>query len=48
MITSAVFISAQQLQLESARRHCPEAMAFLLKQFGGEELLEVVRQVFQN
>jgi FixJ family two-component response regulator len=45
---STVFISAQEHQLESARKQCPEAMAFLLKPFGGEELLEVVRLVSQN
>jgi FixJ family two-component response regulator len=43
-----VFISAQDHQLESARKQCPEAMAFLLKPFGGEELLEVVRLVSRN
>ncbi len=43
-----VFISAQEHQLESARKECPEALAFLLKPFGGEELLEVVRRASKN
>ena len=43
-----VFISAQEHQLERARKECPEALAFLLKPFGGEELLEVVRRASKN
>lgn len=43
-----VFISAQEHQLESARKQCPEALAFLLKPFGGEELLEVLRLASLN
>jgi two-component system response regulator FixJ len=43
-----VFISAQGHQLESARKQCPEAMAFLLKPFEEGELLKVVRLVSQN
>jgi FixJ family two-component response regulator len=43
-----VFISAQEHQLESARKQCPEAKAFLLKPFGGEELLDLVRLGSQN
>lgn len=43
-----VFISAQDYQLERARKECPEALAFLLKPFGGEELLEVVRRASKN
>jgi FixJ family two-component response regulator len=43
-----VFISAQEHQLESARKQCPEALAFLLKPFEEGELLKVVRLVSQN
>ena len=43
-----VFISAQEQQLESARKQCPEAMAFLLKPFEEGELLKVVRLISQN
>lgn len=45
---STVFISAHENELEKARKQCPEALAFLLKPFGGEELLKVVRSVFSN
>jgi FixJ family two-component response regulator len=45
---STVFISAHESELEKARKNCPEALAFLLKPFGGEELLKVVRSVFSN
>jgi FixJ family two-component response regulator len=43
-----VFISAQEHQLESARKQCPEALAFLLKPFEGGELLKVIRLVSRN
>ena len=43
-----VFISAQEHELERARKQCPEAMAFLLKPFEAGELLKVVRLVSQN
>jgi len=43
-----VFISAQDHQLENARKQCPEAMAYLLKPFEEGELLKVVRLVSQN
>ena len=45
---STVFISAHENELEKARKQCPEALAFLLKPFGGEELLKVVRSVFSR
>jgi FixJ family two-component response regulator len=45
---STVFISAHENELEKARKQCPEALAFLLKPFGGEDLLKVVRSVFSN
>jgi FixJ family two-component response regulator len=45
---STVFISANENELDKARRSCPEAKAYLLKPFGGEELLEVVRSVFHS
>jgi FixJ family two-component response regulator len=43
-----VFISAQEHQLESARIQCPEALAYLLKPFEGEELFEIIRLVSRN
>ena len=43
-----VFISAQNRQLESARKQCPEALGFLLKPFEEGELLKVVRLISQN
>ena len=43
-----VFISAQNHQLESARKQCPEALAFMLKPFEEGELLKVVRLVSRN
>jgi hypothetical protein len=43
-----VFISAQEHQLESARKQCPEALAFLLKPFDGAELLDIIRLVSPN
>lgn len=43
-----VFISAQNHQLESARKQCPEALAFLLKPFDGAELLDIIRLVSPN
>lgn len=45
---STVFISAHENELEKAKKQCPEALAFLLKPFGGEELLKVVYSVFSN
>jgi FixJ family two-component response regulator len=45
---STVFISAHDNELAKARKQCPEALAFLLKPFGGEELLKVVRSVFSQ
>ena len=43
-----VFISAQEHQLEKARKLCPEALAYLLKPFRGEELLEAARRASKN
>jgi FixJ family two-component response regulator len=43
--SSTVFISANENELDKAREKCPEALAFLLKPFGGKELLSVVRKV---
>jgi FixJ family two-component response regulator len=43
-----VFISAQNRQLESARKQCPEALGFLLKPFEEGELLKIIRLVSQN
>lgn len=43
---STVFISAHESELERARKKCPEALGFLLKPFGGEALLEIVRSFF--
>jgi len=41
---SAVFISAHEKELDKARLKCPEALAFLLKPFGGDDLLGIVRR----
>jgi FixJ family two-component response regulator len=41
---SAVFISAHEKELDKARTTCPEALGFLLKPFGGDELLRIVRR----
>ena len=41
-----VFISAQEHQLERARKECPEAIDFLLKPFQGKELFEIIRLAF--
>jgi FixJ family two-component response regulator len=46
LAASTVFISAHEKELEKARGKCPEARAFLLKPFGGEELLDIVRTLF--
>jgi len=46
--TSTVIVSAHENELEKARKQCPEALAFLLKPFGGAELLKVVRSVFSQ
>lgn len=46
LVGSTVFISAHESELERARKKCPEALGFLLKPFGGEELLEIVRSFF--
>jgi FixJ family two-component response regulator len=48
LFVPTVFISAQEHRLERARKESPEALAFLLKPFGGEELLEVVRRASKN
>jgi FixJ family two-component response regulator len=48
LFVPVVFISAQEHQLESARKQCPEALGFLLKPFVEGELLKVVRLVSQN
>ena len=45
---STVFISAHENELVKARGQCPEAKAYLLKPFGAEDLLEVVRSVFPS
>ncbi len=45
---STVFISAHESELERARKKCPEALGFLLKPFGGEKLLEIVRSFFSQ
>lgn len=42
--TSAVFISSHEKELDHARRKCPEALAFLLKPFGGDDLLGILRR----
>jgi FixJ family two-component response regulator len=41
-----IFISAQEHQLERARKECPEAIDFLLKPFQGKELFEIIRLAF--
>ncbi|MCU0605109.1 MAG: response regulator [Desulfobacterales bacterium] len=43
LAAATVFISAQEKELEKARSKCPEAGAFLLKPFGGEDLLTIIR-----
>ena len=43
-----VFISAHESELERARKKCPEALGFLLKPFGGEKLLKIVRSYFSQ
>lgn len=43
LAASTVFISAEEKELEKAHSKCPEARAFLLKPFGGEDLLTIVR-----
>jgi FixJ family two-component response regulator len=45
---STVFISAHEGELQRAREKCPEALGFLLKPFGGEKLLEIVRFYFSQ
>jgi FixJ family two-component response regulator len=45
---STVFISAHESELERARKKFPEALGFLLKPFGGEKLLEIVRSFFSQ
>lgn len=45
---STVFISAHESELEKARKKCSEALGFLLKPFGGEKLLEIVRSFFSQ
>lgn len=45
---STVFISAHEGELQRAREKCPEALGFLLKPFGGEKLLEIVRSYFSQ
>jgi len=42
--TSAVFISAHEKELDKARLNCPEALAYLMKPFGGDDLLGIVRR----
>jgi FixJ family two-component response regulator len=46
LVGSTVFISAHESELERARKKFPEALGFLLKPFGGEELLKIVRSFF--
>jgi FixJ family two-component response regulator len=48
LVGSIVFISANEGELERARKKCPEALGFLLKPFGGEKLLEIVRSYFSQ
>jgi FixJ family two-component response regulator len=43
LAAATVFISAQEKELEKARSKCPEARGFLLKPFGGEDLLKIIR-----
>ena len=48
LYVQTVFISAQEHQLERARKECPEALAFLLKPFQGKELLEIIHLASLN
>ena len=43
-----VFISAHENEIENARNQCPEAIGYLLKPFGGQDLLEIVRKAFRS
>ena len=41
---TTVFISAHENEIENARRQCPEAAGYLLKPFGGQALLDILRR----
>ncbi len=39
---TTVFISAHESEIENARNQCPEAAGYLLKPFGGQDLLQIL------
>ena len=45
---ATVFISAHENEIENARCQCPEAVGYLLKPFGGQDLLKIVRKAFRS
>jgi FixJ family two-component response regulator len=45
---ATVFISAHENEIENARRQCPDAVGYLLKPFGGQDLLKIVRKAFRS
>jgi FixJ family two-component response regulator len=45
---TTVFISAHENEIENARNQCPEAIGYLVKPFGGQDLLKIVRKAFRS
>jgi FixJ family two-component response regulator len=45
---TTVFISAHENEIENARNQCPEAAGYLLKPFGGQDLLQILRKASRS